>query len=53
VLFVVAIASVVYLVTSIVFDSTGAAVATFVVTAVAAWAWFYLPLVAFRGDDPT
>jgi hypothetical protein len=53
VLFVVAIASVVYLVTSIVFDSTGAAVATLVVTAVAAWAWFYLPLVAFRGDDPT
>jgi hypothetical protein len=51
VLFVVAIASVVYLVTSIVFDSTGAAVATVVVTAVAAWAWFYLPLVAFGGDD--
>ena len=50
VVFVVAIASVVYLVTSIVFDSTEAAVATLVVTVVAVWAWFYLPLVTFRGD---
>ena len=50
VVFVVAISSVVYLVTSIVFDSTEAAVATLVVTVVAVWAWFYLPLVTFRDD---
>jgi Family of unknown function (DUF6328) len=50
VMFVVAIAAVVYLVSSIVFDSMEAAVATIVVTGVAVWAWFYLPLVTFRGD---
>ena len=51
VVFVVAIAWVVYLVTSIVFDSTEAVVATLVVTVVAVSTWFYLPLVTFRGDD--
>lgn len=48
VLFLVSISAVVYLVSSIVFRDSIAAVATTVTTVVAAWAWFYLPLVRYR-----
>lgn len=49
-LFLVAISSVVYLVTSIVFTDILAVVATVAVAGVASWAWFYLPLVSFEQD---
>lgn len=49
--FLVTIAAVVYLVTSFVFTDPLAVGATVVVTAVAGWAWFYLPLVKFNRDD--
>lgn len=50
VIFLVAIAAVVYLVTSFVFSDPLAVAATVVVTVVACWAWFYLPLVKFTRD---
>jgi hypothetical protein len=50
VLFLVAIASVVYLVSSLVFTDVIAGVATAIVATVASWAWFYLPLITFRRD---
>lgn len=50
VVFAVAIAAVVYLVSSIVFTSWLAIVATVAIAAMATWAWFYLPLVTFRDD---
>lgn len=49
--FLVAIAAVVYLVSSIVFTDPLAVVATVVIAIIASWAWFYLPLVQFRRDD--
>jgi hypothetical protein len=45
--FLVSIAAVVYLVSSLVFTDWLAIVATVVVATTAAWAWFYLPLVRF------
>ena len=54
VLFLVSISAVVYLVSSIVFADSFAAVATVAITLVSAWAWFYVPLVRFRqhpGDE--
>lgn len=48
VLFLIAIASVVYLVSSLVFDTVLASAATGVTALVAGWAWFYLPLVSFN-----
>lgn len=48
VLFLVSISAVVYLVSSIVFEDSIAALATTVTTVVAGWAWFYLPLVRYR-----
>lgn len=48
--FLVAIAAVVYLVSSLVFTDWLAVVATVVLATLASWAWFYLPLVRFRGD---
>lgn len=51
VLFLVSISAVVYLVSSLVFDHSLAAVATAVTTAVAGWTWFYVPLIRFR-DHP-
>lgn len=50
--FLVSIAAVVYLVSSLVFDgSWGAIAATVVIAALASWAWFYLPLVRFNQVD--
>jgi len=47
-IFLVAVGAVVYLITALVFATPLAIVATIVVSAVAIWAWFYLPLVHFR-----
>lgn len=49
-IFLVAIAAVVFLVSSLVFDDFLAVLATAVASAAAGWAWFYLPLVGFRQD---
>ena len=49
--FLVAIAAVVFLVSSLVFDDFLAVLATAAASAAAGWAWFYLPLVGFRRDD--
>ena len=48
--FLVSIAAVVYLVSSIVFSNWLAALATVVVALTASWAWFYVPLVSFERD---
>lgn len=48
VLFLIAIAASVYLVTSLVLDDLPAAIATATVAAVSGWSWFYVPLVTFR-----
>lgn len=50
VLFLISISSVVYLVSSVVFADTVAAVATTATAVIAGWAWFYLPLVQFRNS---
>lgn len=44
----IAIVATTYLVSSIVFDSSLAAIATAALAAALAWAWFYLPLVTFH-----
>lgn len=50
--FLVSIAAVVYLVSSLVFANDWLAIiATVVVAATAGWAWFYLPLVKFSHKD--
>jgi hypothetical protein len=49
--FLISIVAVVYLVTSLVFDDAFAAAATLVTTLIAAWAWFYVPLVTFNKDS--
>lgn len=49
--FLVSIAAVVFLVSSLVFTDWLAIVATAIVGAIATWAWFYLPLVRFSRDD--
>ena len=49
--FLVSIAAVVFLVSSLVFTDWLAIVATVIVAVTAAWAWFYLPLVRFNRDD--
>lgn len=48
--FLVSIVAVVYLVSSLVFHDLLAVSATVITTAIAAWAWFYLPLVTFNRD---
>jgi len=48
--FSIAIAAVVYLVSSLVFSDVFAILATVAIAIVAAWAWFYLPLVEFNRD---
>ncbi len=45
--FMIAISSVVYLVSSLLFSEALAITATAVIAVISAWAWFYLPLVAF------
>lgn len=47
-LFMVTIASVVYLVSAILGGDLFAGIATAVAVVLSAWAWFYLPLVSFR-----
>lgn len=51
VIFLVAIAAVVYVVTSLVFSDPFAIAATVVVVVVATWSWFYLPLIVFNRDE--
>lgn len=51
VIFSVAIAAVVYVVTSLVFSDPVAIAATVVVVVVATWSWFYLPLIVFNRDE--
>lgn len=46
--FLVALAAAVFLVSSLVLNSTIAAVATATATVIALWAWLYLPLVTFQ-----
>jgi hypothetical protein len=48
--FLVSIAAVVYLVSSIVFSNWLAVAASIGVAVFAAWAWFYVPLVSFERD---
>jgi hypothetical protein len=48
--FLVSIAAVVYLVSSIVFSNWLAVLASVGVAITAAWAWFYVPLVSFERD---
>lgn len=48
--FLVAIGAVVFLVSSLVFTDVFAVTATVFVATVAAWAWFYVPLVTFNRD---
>ncbi|HEU4895475.1 MAG TPA: DUF6328 family protein [Acidimicrobiia bacterium] len=50
VFFLVAIAAVVYLVSSLVFSDPFAAAATLVIGVISAWSWFYLPLVQFNRE---
>jgi len=49
--FLIAIAAVVYLVSSLVFSDPFAVAATLIIGAIATWAWFYLPLVRFNRDE--
>ena len=49
--FLIAVAAVVYLVSSLVFTDLLAVVATVVLATTASWAWFYVPLVTFDKDD--
>ena len=51
VFFLIAITSVVYLVSSLVFSDPLAMAATGVIAAIALWSWFYVPLVSFSRDD--
>lgn len=50
-LFAVALAAAVYLVTSIVLEFVYAAAAAAIVAFLVAWAWFYVPLVTFERWD--
>lgn len=49
--FLVSISAVVYLVSSLVFTDAFAVAAAVIITSIAAWAWFYVPLVTFDHDD--
>lgn len=51
VFFLVAIASVVFLVSSLVFSDALAITATVVIALISSWAWFYVPLVSFSNED--
>lgn len=48
--FLISIAAVVYLVSSLVFTDWIAIVATVILAVLASWAWFYLPLIQFNRD---
>jgi hypothetical protein len=47
---VVSITAVVYLVSSVVFTDRVAVIATALIAATVAWAWFYVPLFTFRNN---
>ena len=49
--FLVSIAAVVYLVSSLVFSDWIAVAATVLLAVLASWSWFYLPLVRFKHDS--
>lgn len=49
--FLVSIAAVVYLVSSLILGDWFAISATVVLAVLASWAWFYLPLIRFNRDD--
>lgn len=49
--FAVALAASVFLVSTLVFDDLTGSIAASIVTLLAAWSWFYLPLVTFRNTD--
>lgn len=49
--FLIAISAVVYMVSSVVFSDRLAALATAAIALIAGWAWFYIPLVRFAGED--
>ena len=51
ILFAIAISAVVFLVSSLVFSDPPAIIATSTVALIAAWSWFYLPLVNFEKHD--
>jgi hypothetical protein len=51
VFFLIAIAAVVYLVSSLVFSDSIAGVATLIIGGIATWSWFYVPLVRFNRDE--
>jgi hypothetical protein len=51
VFFLVSVAAVVYLVSSLVFSDWFGMAATLIVAITAVWAWFYLPLVRFTRED--
>lgn len=48
VLFLISISAVVYLVSSVVFVNSVATIATTATVVVAAWSWFWVPLIRFR-----
>ena len=48
--FLIAIAAVVYLVSSLVFSDPFAVAATLIIGVIAGWSWFYLPLVQFSRE---
>ena len=48
VLFAIALAAAVYLISSVVLASPIAAASTALIATLAAWAWFYVPIVTFR-----
>lgn len=49
-IFLVAIAAVVFLVSSLVYDGVFASLASTVIAIIGGWVWFYLPLVGFRHE---
>lgn len=51
VFFLIAIAAVVYLVSSLVFSDPIAGAATLIIGGIATWSWFYVPLVRFNRDE--
>jgi hypothetical protein len=50
IVFAVALAAAVYLVSSLVMDGIGVVLTTIAVTALLGWSWFYVPLVTFANQ---
>jgi len=51
IIFAMALAAAVYLVSSLVMDGIGVLLATLAVTALLGWSWFYVPLVTFSDKE--